>query len=67
MAMLGGYLRHHDMMHPQVVDGGEGLQLWRAAANKMNKHLGAADKEWSSSSGVLCVQITLAIQKISLL
>jgi hypothetical protein len=53
VAMLGGYLRHHGMVRPQVVDGGDGLQLWRVAANKMNKHSRAADKEWSSSLGVL--------------
>jgi len=30
------------MAHPQVVDGGEGLQIWKAAANMLNKQLWTA-------------------------
>jgi hypothetical protein len=26
------------MTHPQVVDGGDGLQIWKAAANILNKY-----------------------------
>jgi hypothetical protein len=37
------------MVRPQVVDGGDALQLWRAAANISNKQLWTAEKEWSSS------------------
>jgi hypothetical protein len=41
------------MMHPQVVDGGDGLQIWRVAANIMNKQSqAAANKGWSPSLGV---------------
>jgi hypothetical protein len=42
---------HHGMAHHQVVDGGEGLQIWRIAVNILNK-LRTADKGWSSSLGV---------------
>jgi hypothetical protein len=37
---------------PQVADGGEGLQIWRVAANILNKQSQTADKGWSSSLGV---------------
>jgi hypothetical protein len=40
---------HHGMARPQVVDGGDGLQIWKAAANILNKQSQAADK--SSSLG----------------
>jgi hypothetical protein len=43
---------HHGMAHPQVVDGGNGLQIWRVAGNILNKHSRTADKGWSSSLGV---------------
>jgi hypothetical protein len=39
------------MVHPQVADGGESLQIWRVAANILNKQ-STADKGWSSSVGV---------------
>jgi hypothetical protein len=42
----------HGMAHPQVVDGGDGLKIQRAAANILNKLSQTADKEWSSSLGV---------------
>jgi hypothetical protein len=32
------------MTRPQVADGGESLQIWRAAANILNKQLWTADK-----------------------
>jgi hypothetical protein len=35
---------HHDMGCPQVADGGEGLQIWRAAENILNKQSQTADK-----------------------
>jgi hypothetical protein len=37
---------------PQVADGGNGLQIWRIAANILNKQSRTADKGWSSSLGV---------------
>jgi hypothetical protein len=40
------------MVCPQVADGGDSLQIWRAAANILNKQLQIADKGWSSSFGV---------------
>jgi hypothetical protein len=43
---------HHGRAHPQVADGGDTLQVWRVAANILNKQLRAADKGWSSSFGV---------------
>jgi hypothetical protein len=36
----------------QTADGGESLEIWRAAANILNKQSQTAEKEWSSSSGV---------------
>jgi hypothetical protein len=43
---------HHGMARPQVADGGDALQLWREAANILNKQSRTADKGWSSSLGV---------------
>jgi hypothetical protein len=40
---------HHDMARTQVVDGGDGLQIWSRAANILNKQSRAADKGWISS------------------
>jgi hypothetical protein len=37
---------------PQVADGGDGLQIWRVAANILNKQSRTADRGWSSSLGV---------------
>jgi hypothetical protein len=34
---------HHGMAHPQVADGGDGLQIWRVAVNILNKLLRTAD------------------------
>jgi hypothetical protein len=45
-------LCHHGMERPQVADGGGGLQIWRVAANILNKQSRTADKVWSSSLGV---------------
>jgi hypothetical protein len=49
MAMLGVSL---GIVCPQVADGGDALQLWRAAANILTKQSRTADKGWSSSLGV---------------
>jgi hypothetical protein len=35
-----------------IADGREGLQIWRVAANILNKQLRTADKGWPSSLGV---------------
>jgi hypothetical protein len=43
---------HHGMARPQVADGGNGLQIWRVAANILNKQSRTAEKGWSSSLGV---------------
>jgi hypothetical protein len=43
---------HHGMARPRVADGGEGLQVWRVAANILNKQSRTADKGWSSSLGI---------------
>jgi hypothetical protein len=43
---------HHYMARPQVADEGDVLQVWRVAANILNKQSRTADKRWSSSLGV---------------
>jgi hypothetical protein len=43
---------HCGMARLQVADAGNGLQIWRAAANISNKESRTADKTWSSSLGV---------------
>jgi hypothetical protein len=43
---------HHGMARPQIADGGDGLQIWRAAANILNKQSRTAERGWSSSLGV---------------
>jgi hypothetical protein len=35
---------HHGMARPQVADGGDGLQIWRVAANIFNKQSRSVDK-----------------------
>jgi len=39
---------HHDMERPQMADGREDFQMWRVAANILNKQ-SRTDKGWSSS------------------
>jgi hypothetical protein len=36
------------MARPQVADGEDGLQIWRVAANILNKQSRTADKGWYS-------------------
>jgi hypothetical protein len=43
---------HHSMLHSQFADGGEGLQIWRVAANIWNKQLWRDDKGRSSNWGL---------------
>jgi hypothetical protein len=50
------------MARPQVADGGDDLQLWREAANILNKQSRTADKGWSSSFG-LGVGLTIPHRK----
>jgi hypothetical protein len=38
----------HGMARPRVADGGVGLQIWRVAANILNKQSRTAYKVWSS-------------------
>jgi len=40
------------MARPQFADGGDGLQMWRVAANTFNNTSWAAYKGWCSSFGV---------------
>jgi hypothetical protein len=43
---------HHGMVRPRVADRRYGLQIWRVAANILNKQSRTADSGWSSSLGV---------------
>jgi hypothetical protein len=40
------------MARPRVADEGDGLQIWRAAANILSKQSRAVDNRWSSRLGV---------------
>jgi hypothetical protein len=40
---------HHSMARPQVADGRDGLQIWRVAANVLNKQSLTVEKGWSFS------------------
>jgi hypothetical protein len=44
---------HRGMARHQVVDGGDGLQIWKVVANILNKQTHTADKGLSSSRGVV--------------
>jgi hypothetical protein len=39
------------MARPQVADGRDGLQIWRATANILKKQSRTVDKVWYSSFG----------------
>jgi hypothetical protein len=43
---------HHGMARPRVADRGGGLQIWKVAANILNKQSRTADSKRSSSLGV---------------
>jgi hypothetical protein len=43
---------HHGMVHPQVAAAEDGLQIWRVAANILNKQAWTADNGCSSKLGV---------------
>jgi hypothetical protein len=55
----------HRMVHPQVADGGDGLQIWRTATNILNKQSRTTDKEWSSSLGIGRGASNFSLWKIS--
>jgi hypothetical protein len=40
---------HHSMALSQVAGGGDGLQIWRVAANILTKQSWTADNGWPSS------------------
>jgi hypothetical protein len=44
---------HHGIVRPPYTDGGEGLQIWRAAANTLNKQWRRADKGFHKESTLL--------------
>jgi hypothetical protein len=58
---------HHGMARPQVADGGDGLRIWRAAANILYKESRAADKGLSSSLRIGARANNSSLQLISLL
>jgi hypothetical protein len=37
------------LAHPQVADQGDGLQIWRVAANLLNNQSRTMNKGWNSS------------------
>jgi len=39
------------MVRNRVAVGGDGLQIWRVAANILNKQVQTVDKGWSPSLG----------------
>jgi hypothetical protein len=43
---------NHGMARPRGVQRGDGLQIWRVAANILNKQSRTADSGYSSSLGV---------------
>jgi hypothetical protein len=45
-------LCRHGMVRPRVADGGDGLQIWRVAANVLNKQSRTAEKGWFYRLGV---------------
>jgi hypothetical protein len=65
LPMLGGSLVTTALC-PQIADGGEGLQIWRVAADILNKELQTANKGWSSALGVGHAANNSSPQEISL-
>jgi hypothetical protein len=43
---------HHGMARPRVADGGDGLQTWKVAVNKLNMRSPTAEKGLYSSLSV---------------
>jgi hypothetical protein len=56
--LLGPHVKwvpcHHGMVHSPFAHEEDGLQLWRVAANKLNKQLQTTDKECASNLEVGC-------------
>jgi hypothetical protein len=46
--------RNRGMARSQVLGGGNGLQIWRVAANILNKQSRKTNKGWSSSLRIGC-------------
>jgi hypothetical protein len=40
------------MARPQIVDGGDALQIWEEAANVLNKQSRTAEKGWPPAWGL---------------
>jgi hypothetical protein len=59
--------RHQGMARPQVADGGDALQVWRVAANILNKQSRTADKGGPPAWGLGVGPTTPHPKKISLL
>jgi hypothetical protein len=49
--------RNDTMARPRVAVGGDGIEMWKMAANILNKRLWTAEKGWFSSAG-LCEGLT---------
>jgi hypothetical protein len=58
---------HHGIARPQVAYRRDGLQIWRVAANILNKESRTADMEWASSFWVGCGANNSSPYKVSLL
>jgi hypothetical protein len=52
------------MMCPQVVNGGECLQIWKVSVNILNKQSRTADKGWTSSLSLDMGLTTPHLEKI---
>jgi hypothetical protein len=52
------------MVHPQVVDGGDSLQVWWVAANVLNKQSLTANRGLPSSLGVWWGLLAPTIKKV---
>jgi hypothetical protein len=58
---------HQGMARPQAVDGGDGLQIRKIAANILNKQSRTAAKGWSSSLRIVRGLTTPNRKKINFL
>jgi hypothetical protein len=58
---------HDGMARPEVAGAEDGLQMWRVAANILNKQCWTADRGWSSSLEVGHGVNSSLLSKISLL
>jgi hypothetical protein len=54
---------HHGMARPQVADGGDGLQIWRVAANILNNSRGQSTRGGPPAWGLGVGLITLHRKK----